>query len=71
MMIAYCSGVDTLQKDVPDLVGVPFPPDLDPHPAYGMAVLSAKPEALRMALFLMSTAGQEIVRKAGLVPLQD
>ena len=71
MMIAYCSGVETLQQDVPDLVGVPFPADLDPHPVYGMAVLSAKPEALRLALFLLSSAGQDIVHKAGLVPLQE
>jgi hypothetical protein len=48
---------------------VPFPPALDPDPVYGMAVLSAKPEALRVALFLLSERGQAIVKDAGLIPV--
>jgi hypothetical protein len=34
-----------------------------------MAVLSAKPEALRVALFLLSERGQAIVKDAGLIPV--
>ena len=48
-----------------------MPPQLDPHPLYGMAVLSAKPEALRLALYLLSDKGQAIVAAAGLVPVVD
>ncbi len=70
MTIAYCSGSAALLQEVPDLAAVPFPPALDPKPVYGMAVLSAKPAALRLALFLVSAQGQEIVKEAGLVPLQ-
>jgi len=44
---------------------------LDPHPVYGIAVLSDKPAALRLALFLLSEKGQALVEKNGLVPLLD
>lgn len=66
--IVYCSaGVD---KELPDLLSAfPIPPALDPHPVYGMAVLSNKPEALRLALYLLSEKGQATVAKDGLVPL--
>jgi molybdate transport system substrate-binding protein len=54
---------------VPDLTSLAVPPNLDPHPIYGVAVLSSKPEALRLALFLLSEKGQAIIAKQGLVPL--
>jgi len=69
MTIVYCSaGVD---KEVPGLSSFPIPAALDPHPVYGMAVLSQRPEALRLALYLLSEQGQAIVAKNGLVPLLD
>jgi ABC-type molybdate transport system substrate-binding protein len=71
MSITYCSGSAGLVKEMPELTSLPVPPDLDPHPLYGVAVLSAKPAVLRMALFLLSEQGQEIIAKAGLVPLTD
>jgi molybdate transport system substrate-binding protein len=71
VLITYCSGVATLTKDVPGLVSLLVPPSLDPHPVYGLAVLSEKPEALRVALFVLSEAGQAIIARAGLVPLAD
>ena len=67
--LTYCSGFPALQKEVPELAAFPVPPRLDPHPVYGMAVLSDKPQALRVALFLMSEQGQALVGKNGLVPI--
>lgn len=69
--ITYCSGIAALQKDAPDLASLPVPAELDPHPVDGLAVLSAKPAAMRLALFLLSEKGQAIVAKEGLVPISD
>ena len=71
MSITYCSGSAALEKELPDLVSLEVPPQLDPHPLYGMAVLSSKPEVLRLALYLLSGKGQAIVAAAGLVPVVD
>lgn len=67
--ITYCSGAGGLLKQVPALTSLVVPPQLDPHPLYGIAVLSAKPEALRLALYLLSEKGQAIIAREGLVPL--
>ena len=69
MSITYCGGSAALVKELPELASLEIPPQLDPHPVNGMAVLSAKPEALRLALYLLSEKGQEIIAKAGLVPV--
>ena len=69
--ITYCSGFAALQKEIPELTRFPVPPRLDPHPLYGAAVLSDRPQALRLALFLLSEQGQAIVSKQGLVPVTD
>jgi len=69
--ITYCSGLPALQKELPELTGFPVPPKLDPHPLYGLAVLSDKPQALRLALFLLSESGQALIAKEGLVPVGE
>ena len=69
LAITYCSGSATLEKEVPELASLVIPPQLDPHPLYGVAVLSNQPQALRLALFLLSEKGQAIIAKEGLVPL--
>lgn len=69
MSITYCSGVANLEKDDPELASLPVPAQLDPHPVYGLAVLSSEPAALRLALFLLSEKGQSIIEHAGLVPI--
>src|SRR5262249_54985821 len=69
MSITYCSGWPALEKEAPDLTSLVVPPKLDPHPVYGMAVLSNKPEAMRVALLLMSQKGQAIIAQEGLVPV--
>ena len=47
------------------------PPELDPHPLYGIAILSTRPEVMRLALFLLSETGQAIITKQGLVPVVE
>jgi ABC-type molybdate transport system substrate-binding protein len=70
MTIVYCSAA--VDKELPNLLtSFPIPAALDPHPVYGVAVLSNRPEALRLALYLLSEQGQAIVAKNGLVPLLD
>lgn len=69
MSITYCSAAAGLEKAVPDLVSLLVPPRLDPHPLYGLIVLSSKPQALKLALYLLSEKGQAIIAQQGLVPL--
>lgn len=69
MSITYCSAAPGLEKEVPGLQSLVVPPQLDPHPLYGAAVLSNKPQALRLALYLLSDKGQAIIARQGLVPL--
>src|SRR5215469_11827256 len=71
MVITYCSHTTNLEKDVPGLTSLVVPPQLDPHPVYGLAVLSDKPAALRLALFLLSEKGQAIIARAGLMPIAE
>jgi molybdate transport system substrate-binding protein len=71
MVIGFCSVASATPKELPDFSVVPFPPALDPQPVYGMAVLSTKPEALRVALFLLSERGQAIIKDAGLIPVMQ
>jgi len=71
MMVTYCSIRQMFESEVPDLATVAFPPELEPKPVYGMAVLSDKPGAMRLALFLLSEKGQAIIAKAGLLPVLD
>jgi molybdate transport system substrate-binding protein len=71
MSITYCSGVRALEQDAPDLASLEIPPQLDPHPLYGAAVLSKKPQALQLLLYLLSEKGQAIIARQGLVPLVE
>lgn len=71
MSITYCSGVATLEKEVSELTSLVVPAQLDPHPLYGIAVLSNKPQAQKLALFLLSEKGQAIIASQGLVPLTE
>jgi ABC-type molybdate transport system substrate-binding protein len=71
MSITYCSGSATLEKEIPDLTSLVVPPQLDPHPLYGLVVLSDKPQAQKLALFLLSEKGQALIASQGLVPLTE
>jgi molybdate transport system substrate-binding protein len=67
--ITYCSASTGLEKELPELTSFEIPPQFDPHPVYGAAVLSDRPEVLRVALYLLSEKGQAILARNGLVPL--
>ena len=69
MSITYCSASVDLEKEIPGLASIEVPRELDPHPMYGIAVLSDRPEVLRLAVFLLSEEGQALVARNGLVPL--
>jgi molybdate transport system substrate-binding protein len=71
MSITYCSAWPALEKEVPELTSLVVPLQLDPHPVDGVAVLSDRPQAMRVALFLLSLKGQAIVAQEGLLPLFD
>jgi hypothetical protein len=58
-----------MQKEMPELASLEVPARFDPHPIYGIAVLTTKPDAMRLALFLLSDKGQEIIAKAKLIPI--
>jgi molybdate transport system substrate-binding protein len=67
--ITYCSASASLENEISDLVSIEVPPALDPHPMYGLAVLSDRPEVLRVAVLLLSEEGQALIARNGLVPL--
>jgi molybdate transport system substrate-binding protein len=69
MAVTYCSAVADLRKTVPELRSVPVPTALDPHPVYGLALLTTAPDAARLALLLLSESGQAAIAAAGLLPL--
>ena len=67
--LGYCSGAAAVVRDVPGLAVVPLPPELAVGPAYGMVVLDAKPVAYRFAAFVLSEAGQAILKEHGFNPV--
>jgi ABC-type molybdate transport system substrate-binding protein len=67
--ITYCSASPGVTKEIPGLVSLEVPPALEPHPINGMAVLSERPEVLRLALLLLSERGQTLVTRNGLEAL--
>lgn len=62
VMLGYCSSSPAIRKEIPALVNVPLPPSLSVGPAYGMVLLNTKPVTLRFAAFVMSEAGQAVLR---------
>ena len=67
--ITYCSAAPALLMELPGLSSFEVPAAFDPHPVYGIAVTSNRPEVLRVALFLLSEKGQAIISRNGLLPL--
>ncbi len=70
-LLYYCSGTNATAHEVPGLVSIPVPDALKVAPVYGMAVLTARPEAARLALFIVSERGQTILTQADLLPLVE
>jgi ABC-type molybdate transport system substrate-binding protein len=67
LLLVYCSGQQQTLREVPGLKVSRLPPDIDVVATYGMALLSDNPAAARLALFLLSDKGQDILAEAGLV----
>lgn len=68
-LLYYCSGAAATAREVPGVVSIPVRDALEVGPVYGLAVLSAQPDAMRLALFMVSERGQAILAHAGLLPL--
>ena len=68
-LLYYCSGADAAAREAPGLVSIPVPDTLEVGPVYGLAVLSDRTEAARLALFMVSERGQAILAQGGLLPL--
>jgi len=67
--LVYCSGAPTIAREVPGVTVVSLPPELAVGPAYGMVLLNAKPLTLRFATFVMSEAGQAVMKAHGFDPV--
>src|SRR5215470_14162502 len=67
--LAYCSGAPAILREVPGLAVVPLPAELSVGPAYGMALLNTKPLTARFATFIMSEAGQAVLKTHGFDPV--
>ena len=68
--IVYCSGRDRYARVLPGAQIVAFPPELQVGPEYGLAVLKdARPEAILLALAILSPAGQKVLADRGFRPV--
>ncbi len=68
--IVYCSGKARFAKLDPTLGMLAFPPELTVGPQYGLAVMkAAKPEAMLLALTILSPPGQKILAASGFRPV--
>ncbi|MBS0448750.1 MAG: molybdate ABC transporter substrate-binding protein [Proteobacteria bacterium] len=64
--IVYCSGRQRYAKLSADVTMVPLPEALQVGPQYGLAVMKgARPEALLLALRILSPEGQAVLAKHG------
>lgn len=70
-LLFYCSGTATAAREVSGLVSVAVPDALEVGSVYGLAILSDRPEAARLALFMLSETGQKILSDGGLLPVLD
>ena len=69
LAIVYCSGQRRYAKLSTELSMVPFPSDLEVGPEYGLAVVSDTPDAMRLALTIMSPKGQSVLARNGFRPV--
>lgn len=67
--IVYCSGRARYARLMPGAAMVPFPAGLEVGPEYGLAVVGARPEAMSLALALLSPEGQRVLAGWGFAPV--
>ena len=65
IFLTYCTNAVVAAREVPGLKIVSIPPALSVGADYGLVVLSDRPEAGRLALFVLSSAGQKILADFG------
>jgi ABC-type molybdate transport system substrate-binding protein len=69
LAMVYCSGRARFARLDPGLSMVAFPPELAVGPQYGLAVIGARPEALLLALTILSPPGQKTLASHGFRPV--
>lgn len=69
VLLVYCSGQQQTLREVPGLKVSRLPPEIDVAATYGLALLSDNPAAAKLALFLLSDRGQDILAENGLVKI--
>jgi ABC-type molybdate transport system substrate-binding protein len=68
-LLYYCSGQGGTMKEAAGLSLVQLPPDLSVPATYGMALITDNPDAMRLALLLVSEKGQAILARHELGPI--
>lgn len=66
LFLAYCTNALALAEEQPDIKLIRLPPELAVGADYGLTVLGkASPNAYRLAMFMLSRKGQEILAEHG------
>ena len=66
LFLTYCTNAVQAKREVPALQVVALPPELAVGADYGLTVLkTARPEAARLAFYIMSPSGQAILARHG------
>jgi ABC-type molybdate transport system substrate-binding protein len=66
LFLTYCTNAVQARREVPGLKVVSLPPELAVGADYGLTVLNgARPEAARLAFFILSPSGQAIFARYG------
>jgi molybdate transport system substrate-binding protein len=68
-LLYYCSGQGGTMKEAPGLSLVRLPSNLSVPATYAMALITDNPDAMRLALFLVSEKGQAILARHELAPI--
>jgi molybdate transport system substrate-binding protein len=71
LFLGYATGLKSLAAEMPELEIVAIPPEVNVTPDYALAVPNGGTAAGKdFALFILSAAGQELLREAGFVPVR-
>lgn len=68
-LLYYCSSVPSLLREVPGLASVTLPASLEVGPVYALTVRPDSPDAMRLAMFMLSRPGQAILVQNGFLPV--
>ncbi len=66
IFLAYCTAAEEAKREVPSLQIVAIPPELAVGADYGLTLLrGASAEAANFAMFVLSPAGQAVLKRSG------